>query len=181
MADPVRELRRERAESGDRLLQGRHDRPRAGPDDDGEIRRPVPQSSRAIAHGRDVRVLATNVALPSATIGWQTNNPANSRVDYGTTTGYGSFATSATLVNTHSVALSGLAPRTIYHYQVTSVDAFAQSVTSADATFTTASSTFDLFVSAAANRSAPSPLQGQTVAGTIYVFTSPASGVTRVR
>ena len=58
MADPVRELRRERAESGDRLLQGRHDRPRAGPDDDGEIRRPVPQSSRAIAHGRDVRVLA---------------------------------------------------------------------------------------------------------------------------
>ena len=126
-------------------------------------------------------VQATNLALTSATIGWQTNNTANSRVDYGTTTGYGSFATSATLVNTHSVALSGLAPRTIYHYQVTSVDAFAQSVTSADATFTTASSTFDLFVSAAANRSAPSALQGQTVAGTIYVFTSPASGVTRVR
>src|SRR5207244_13354208 len=59
--------------------------------------------------------------------------------------------------------------------------AFSASVTSADATFTTAASTFDPFVSAAANRSAPSALQGQTVAGTIYVFTSPASGVTRVR
>src|SRR5438046_5448478 len=85
--------------------------------------------------------------------------PIYSRVDYGTTTGYGSFATSATLVNTHSVALYGLTPELLSHNKLTSGHALAQYVTSADATFTTASSTFDLFVSAAANRSAPSALQ----------------------
>ena len=40
---------------------------------------------------------------------------------------------------------------------------------------------FSLQLSAVADRSASSALQGQTVAGTIYVFVSPASGVTRVR
>src|SRR5205823_14344391 len=123
-------------------------------------------------------VQATNVALTSATIGWQTNNTANSRVDYGTTTGYGSFATSATLVNTHSVALSGLAPRTIYHYQVTSVDAFAQSVTSADATFTTASSTFDLFVRSEEHTSALQSLAYLVFPRMLEEINSPNSGVT---
>src|SRR5207302_7210168 len=80
-----------------------------------------------------------------------------------------------------SLSLTGLAGGTTYHYQVTSVDAYGQTATSADGTFTIGSANFSLQVSAAADRSASSALQGQTVAGTIYVFTSPASGVTRVR
>jgi hypothetical protein len=36
-------------------------------------------------------------------------------------------------------------------------------------------------MSTAANRASPSPLQGKTVSGSVYVFVSPASGVTQVR
>src|SRR5207237_10720035 len=60
-------------------------------------------------------------------------------------------------------------------------DACCTIATSTDGTSPLASSVFSLQVSAAADRSASSALQGQTVAGTIYVFVSPASGVTRVR
>ena len=125
--------------------------------------------------------LKSSASGASAVVSWLTNNVADSRVDYGTTNAYGSFATSASLVNSHSLSLTGLAGGTTYHYQVTSVDAYGQTATSADGTFTIGSANFSLQVSAAADRSASSALQGQTVAGTIYVFTSPASGVTRVR
>src|SRR5439155_1470679 len=94
---------------------------------------------------------------------------------------YGSFATSAALTNSHSLSLTGLASGITYHYQATSVDAYGQTATSADGTFTIGSANFSLQLSAAADRSASSALQGQTVAGTIYLFDSPASGLTRVR
>src|SRR5687767_7299223 len=38
-----------------------------------------------------------------------------------------------------------------------------------------------LLLSASPDRSAPLSLQGQTVSGNIYVFTSPGTGVSRVR
>jgi hypothetical protein len=85
-------------------------------------------------------VVATGVGPTSATITWQTNNASNSRVDYGTTTAYGSVATNASAVTGHSLALPSLTPNTTYHYKVTSLDAFAQSAASADATFTTTAS-----------------------------------------
>jgi hypothetical protein len=126
-------------------------------------------------------VAAGNLGPTSAVITWQTNNYANSRVDYGTTPPYVSVSDAAA-VATHSVTLTGLTANTAYHHQVTSVDAYAQSATSADAIFTTtAASVFDLSLSTSANRSAPVPLQGRTASGTIYVFTSPATGVTQVR
>src|SRR5438552_2215922 len=61
------------------------------------------------------------------------------------------------------------------------VTGMGHAATSIDASFGTTAANFSLQLSAAADRSASSALQGQTVAGTIYVFTSPASGVTRVR
>jgi hypothetical protein len=55
----------------------------------------------------------------SATIIWTTNMPADSRVEYGRTTAYGSFsALNSTLVSGHSVNLTGLSRRTTYHYRV---------------------------------------------------------------
>jgi hypothetical protein len=80
---------------------------------------------------------AANAGPGSAVITWQTNNPADSRVDYGLTGTYGSAATTATRVTSHSVALTGLASTTTYHYKVTSVDAYGQTASSADGTFTT--------------------------------------------
>jgi hypothetical protein len=72
-------------------------------------------------------------------ISWRTNNAADSRVDYGSSTPppYASSLSNPALVTNHSLALSGLVPNTIYHYQVSSIDQATQSASSADATFTT--------------------------------------------
>jgi hypothetical protein len=51
----------------------------------------------------------------------------------------------------------------------------------ASAAFATSAFAFDQLVSKFPNRSAPVVLQGQTLSGNVYVFTSPTSGVTRVR
>jgi hypothetical protein len=82
-------------------------------------------------------VQASNMNSSSAVITWQTNNPANSRVDYGGTTAYGvSVADSANVFN-HSVALSGLTNNTTYHFSSTSTDAYGQNTSSHDGTFAT--------------------------------------------
>jgi hypothetical protein len=83
-------------------------------------------------------VQVSNVAVNSAVITWQTNNLADSRVDYGLTTSYGSSLVNSGSVTSHSLTLSGLTSSTTYHFQVTSVDGFGQRASSTDATFTTA-------------------------------------------
>jgi len=82
-------------------------------------------------------VQASDINADSAVVTWQTNNPANSRVDYGTTANYGSSVADAATVTNHSVTISGLANNTTYHYKVTSIDAFGQTSTSSDGTFAT--------------------------------------------
>jgi hypothetical protein len=82
-------------------------------------------------------VQASNINASSAVITWQTSNSASSRVDYGTTAGYGSSASDPSNVTNHSLILSGLTNDTTYHFKATSTDAFAQSGSSSDATFTT--------------------------------------------
>src|SRR5216684_3803306 len=70
----------------------------------------------------------TNVQTASITtsgsqVVWTTNVPANSSVDYGTTTAYGnSTPVDSTMVTSHQVTLSGLAAGTTYYYQVNSTD-----------------------------------------------------------
>jgi purple acid phosphatase-like protein len=65
----------------------------------------------------------------SATVTWTTNEPADSRVDYGTTTSLGQSATDAALVTAHSVRLTGLTPGTTYNYRVRSADGSANATT----------------------------------------------------
>ncbi len=82
---------------------------------------------------------AVNSGASSATITWTTNEASDSQVEYGPTTAYGSsMARNASLVTSHSQALSGLAPSTLYHYRVKSRDAAGNLATSGDGTFTTA-------------------------------------------
>ncbi len=80
---------------------------------------------------------ASNVTGSSATIGWTTNEPSTSTVDYGVTTAYGQTTSNLALVTTHSASLTGLSPSTLYHYRVRSTDAAGNASTSGDATFTT--------------------------------------------
>jgi Bacterial Ig domain len=73
----------------------------------------------------------------SATITWTTNEASDSRVDYGLTTSYGIASTSATLVTSHSLTLTGLAAHTVYHFRIQSTDGSNNTTTSSDQTFTT--------------------------------------------
>jgi chitodextrinase len=71
------------------------------------------------------------------TITWRTDVPADSQVQYGRTTSYGS-ATSVdrTLVTSHSVTITGLARKAQYFFQALSRDA-AGSLSSATGSFST--------------------------------------------
>jgi peptidoglycan hydrolase-like protein with peptidoglycan-binding domain len=75
----------------------------------------------------------------AATITWTTNENANSRIDFGTTSSYGTASTSAAFVTSHSIVLSGLTAATMYHYRVQSADSSGNTATSSDQLFTTAS------------------------------------------
>lgn len=82
---------------------------------------------------------ASAVSSDGAVILWTTNERADSQVEYGTTPEYGaSSPPNASLVVSRAVALSGLAPATLYHYRVKSRDAAGVLSVSGDAVFTTA-------------------------------------------
>ena len=86
-------------------------------------------------------VQATAISDTSATITWQTDEPASSEVAYGETPAYADGTVSnAALVTSHSISLSGLSPSTQYHYQVTSADGDGNSASSVDFVFTTGDS-----------------------------------------
>lgn len=72
----------------------------------------------------EATVSVTNVAVTptasGATITWNTNVPASSRVDYGLTSGYGKTVTDATLKTSHTIILSKLRADTVYNFKVTS-------------------------------------------------------------
>ncbi len=83
-------------------------------------------------------IIAGSIVSTGATISWTTDVAADSQVEYGTTTAYGSATTlNPALVTSHSVALSGLTANTLYHFRVRSKDAAGNLSVSADSTFTT--------------------------------------------
>jgi len=85
-------------------------------------------------------VASGNITTTAATISWSTDEPADARVEYGTTTSYGSFSpVDPVLAMAHAIALSGLPQNTIYHFRVLSRDAAGNLGASEDNTFTTAS------------------------------------------
>ncbi len=84
----------------------------------------------------------SNVTSDSAIVTWSTNEPADSQVEYGLDTGYGTTTPLDTvLVTNHAVSLTGLATDTTYHLRVISSDAAGNSAVSEDQTLTTAADT----------------------------------------
>ena len=79
----------------------------------------------------------SGITSDSATITWDTDQLADSRVDYGATTSYGNFVSDSTLTTTHGITLTGLAPSTTYHFKVTSTNTYGFSSSSGDGTFLT--------------------------------------------
>lgn len=83
-------------------------------------------------------VQVINITPFSSTVTWQTNETANSRVNYGETIGY-EIATvfDGAYVSFHSLDLAGLTPDTLYHFQVISFDPSGNMAVAGDFTFTT--------------------------------------------
>ena len=81
--------------------------------------------------------VAASAGVGSATVSWLTDEPADSRVEYGLSSGYGLTQSAAALVSSHGVGLAGLACATTYHYRVSSADAAGNRATGADRTLTT--------------------------------------------
>ena len=83
-------------------------------------------------------VVVTGATPTGATVSWTTDEPANSLVEFGTTTEYGSTAAQLAFVTSHSVVLPDLVADTLYHYRVRSTDRNGNaSVFTQDATFST--------------------------------------------
>ncbi len=84
----------------------------------------------------NIRVI--NITENSATVTWETDEPATSRVRYGLTAAYEiGDVSSLDLVTSHSVVLNSLTRSTFYHFEVSSADAFSNTATSTDTTFST--------------------------------------------
>jgi len=82
-----------------------------------------------------------NITDSSATITWQTDRPATSHIEYGTTDAYSSTTPpDDELTTSHSVTLTGLKPSTTYYFEMKSQDASGNEATSEARTFTTISS-----------------------------------------
>ncbi len=90
--------------------------------------------------GPAISAVTATPAETSAVVTWTTSPAADSQVEYGTTTAYGSSTTlDPTQVTSHSVNVSGLTAGTTYHYRVKSkVGTSGVVAISDDATFTTA-------------------------------------------
>ncbi|MEA3249304.1 MAG: fibronectin type III domain-containing protein, partial [Patescibacteria group bacterium] len=86
-------------------------------------------------------IRVTDVAATSVIVRWDTDEAADSKVDYGLIATYTDIETDATMVIDHAVTLSGLTSSTTYHYRVRSADASSNESASGDLTFTTADTT----------------------------------------
>jgi hypothetical protein len=105
---------------------------------------------------------AGNITTEGATITWDTDRASTSQVEYGTTISYGSStAEDSSLVNSHSMNLTGLTPGKLYHYVVRSKDVDQKEGISADATFSTAVNPAVKVVLTAESTSLPT--EGQTL------------------
>ena len=82
-------------------------------------------------------ITTKNITSTGATIEWKTNIGATSQILFGTTSGIylSSTVTDSNLSTTHSVSLSGLLANKKIYYQVVSVDAKGNKVTSNESSF----------------------------------------------
>lgn len=82
----------------------------------------------------------SSAATTTATITWNTNEGASSRVVYGPTSAYGaatSITNTSPRVTSHSRSLTGLLSCTNYHFAVVSTDSFNNTATSSNSQFLT--------------------------------------------
>jgi PKD repeat protein len=82
-------------------------------------------------------VTSSDITDGTAVISWTTDELADSVVEYGTTTSYGSISSDPILRTSHVRTLTSLLPDTTYHYRVSSTDDSGNTANSDDFTFQT--------------------------------------------
>lgn len=82
-------------------------------------------------------IIACGISGYAATITWTTDQSAASRVEYGTTTAYGSTAADPALTTSHSLALTGLVPGSTYQVRVSATNSHNLTASTVGVPFTT--------------------------------------------
>ncbi|MBP1608153.1 MAG: Fibronectin type domain protein, partial [Acidobacteria bacterium] len=82
-------------------------------------------------------VAATNITSTGAVVSWETDQPADSKLEYGKTVAYTNSASLRSLTTSHSLKLRKLTPNTEYHFRVLSANGNGSQGISGDLTFTT--------------------------------------------
>jgi len=123
--------------------------------------------------------VAVATTSSTATVTWTTDSNSSSKVSFGLTSSYGTTTSqtdtaTSTRTTSHSTVVSGLVSCATYHYAVSSVDSYALSATSTDATFTTAGCTSDASV-ATTTSSAITTASGGTLSFSTTTITVPTS------
>jgi len=94
---------------------------------------PTPSATPDTTPPRITGISVIGISLNHMDIGWYTDEPATSQVEYGTKPEYGSITPlNESLTNDHSVTLGGLLPVTTYHFRVRSKDAAGNEAISQD-------------------------------------------------
>ena len=86
-------------------------------------------------------VVVSGITNSSATITWQTSEPAMSLLLYGPTTSYGGYDNDILYRTEHSVVIGGLSEGTVYHFWISATDSAGNWSDTGDLTFTTLDST----------------------------------------
>jgi hypothetical protein len=86
-------------------------------------------------------IAVSNLGPSGASIAWTTSEPADTQIDYGPTTAYGSVTTlDRTMVLSHTQSIAGLLAGTTYHFRVRARDAAGNLALAGDRTLTTGAS-----------------------------------------
>lgn len=97
-------------------------------------------SSEADAIAPVISDITASEDTDESNITWETNEEASTQVEWGLTSSYGNITDEEDTdprVEEHHVEITGLSTCTTYHYRVISTDAFENTATSSDQSFTT--------------------------------------------
>lgn len=83
------------------------------------------------------RIEAIGITTESAVVTWETDQDADSLVEYGLAPSYGSSEGDSALIKSHRIPLKNLLPEKTYHYRVTSKNIYGFSSSSDDKTLNT--------------------------------------------
>lgn len=96
----------------------------------------VPATAAPVIKNVDV----SNLTPTTATVNWKTDKPAAAEIEYGLSTNYNLLTPAEFCRDTlHALALTGLKPKTTYHFRIRAKDAAGKVALSRDTTFTTLS------------------------------------------